>query len=485
MNDLRQLKQEKLLRLYQRDPVLYTRQHLKQYVTSDAAKAMRAVVQYKKVNWRACHGVSKTHTAACLVNWSFDCFPIGLTLTTAPTGRQVKKFWKEVRHLRPDTSDMAEKAPLIEDNEKHYAEGFTANDAEAFQGDHSVRIFILFDEAVGIAGEFFEAADGMMTSEESYHLNIYNPTDPTSHIYGLEKDYHVIQTSSLDHENIKLQLAGQKPVIAAGVTLYWLEDKIARWCEPVKEPDPKKNDFEWPPDSGVWYRPGPLFESRCLGLWPSQSIDSVWSETAWNNCLVEQDVDMSKPLEIGCDVARFGDDDTAIHVRRGNCSLHHEQHNGWPTPRTAGKLKELAKLYSAEGEDPCEVAIKIDDTGVGGGVVDLADGYNFIGVISVSVAADDEYPNIRSELWFDTAERAGAGNLDLTRLSESDQEAVGKQCKQVRWDMNAQGQRVVEKKEKTKKRLKKSPDDADGFNLAYYIPPDKRVTFYTRGKRSR
>src|SRR5205085_6735740 len=105
-------------------------------------------------------------------------------------------------------------------------------------------------------------------------------------------------------------------------------------------------DFEFPPGSGRWFRPGSLAESRMLGRWPSQGSGSVWSEALWNAALVAVDVPESEPTVIGCDVARFGDDDTVIFVRRGPCVLHHEAHNGWSTAQTAGRLKELCRLWA-------------------------------------------------------------------------------------------------------------------------------------------
>ncbi len=35
------------------------------------------------------------------------------------------------------------------------------------------------------------------------------------------------------------------------------------------------------------------------------------------------------------------------------------------------------------------------------------------------------------------------------------------------WKLDSQGRRVVEPKQDTKKRLKRSPDDMDALNLAY------------------
>jgi hypothetical protein len=79
-----------------------------------------------------------------------------------------------------------------------------------------------------------------------------------------------------------------------------------------------------------------------------------------------------------------------------------------------------------------------------------------------------KYPNRRSELWFRTAERARGGGLDLHRLPRDVRERLKVQLMAPVWTPDTKGRRVVEKKEKTKEKIHRSPDDADAMNLAYY-----------------
>jgi hypothetical protein len=90
-------------------------------------------------------------------------------------------------------------------------------------------------------------------------------------------------------------------------------------------------------------------EGRALGRYPSQSTYGVWSERAWRLALVPQlrAVDLAVLPQLGCDPARHGDDYTAIHTRWGHKSLRHERHNGWESPRTLERLKDLA-LWCAD-----------------------------------------------------------------------------------------------------------------------------------------
>lgn len=236
-----------------------------------------------------------------------------------------------------------------------------------------------------------------------------------------------------------------------------------------------------------WYRPGPEMEARGLGRWPSAGTWGVWSDAAW--------IAATKPKEfrprldvlpvIGCDVARYGDDFTAIHVRHGGTSLHHERHNGWSEVRTAARLLEMANEYAAwlnevrQRHSPTmapalakSIPMNVDDAPVGGGVVDLvrAQGYFVRPVIAQQNAVrPDMYPNARSELWFNTAALAKRGMIDLSPLKAADLRRMRTQAMAPTWEPNASGQRCVEEKAKTKDRLGiGSPDDLDALNLAYY-----------------
>ena len=473
---------EDAYRQYLSDPESYARDILGVQWWSKQAAVARALLTHQRVMVRASHTVGKTHFGGGITNWWYDTADPSIALTTAPTNAQVKDLlWKEVRAQRRGRPGLMPRAPRMESSESHYAAGYTANDADAFQGRHEERLLILFDEAVGIDAEFWEAADAMLSSgPDNRFLAFYNPTDTasTAYDYELSGDAEVIVISALDHPNIAAQLVGQPKPFPKAIDLEWVEERIKGdrpWCTPIQAQDATANDIEWPPGSGDWYRPGPLFESRVLGRWPSQAVGSVWSETAFRQA---ESANLAEPLdtpcELGCDVARFGDDNTEIHVRRGPVSLHHEAHNGWGTDQTAGRLKELARQFGQHcGIDGAEVPVKIDDDGVGGGVWDQRDGFNFLRVSAGSNAVDTEgYPNRRSELWFVVAERALYGMLDLSRLPESTRRELRRQCMTPTWKVNAQGQRVVEPKDQTKKRLKRSPDGADAMNLAYaFVPP--------------
>jgi hypothetical protein len=336
-------------------------------------------------------------------------------------------------------------------------------------------MLIVFDEAVGVAPVFWETAESMFAGEGHGWLAIFNPTDTSSQAYAeeLTGNWHTISLSALEHPNIAAELAGLPPPFPAAIRLDRLQDLLKAWCQPVNG-KPKPTDIEWPPQSGEYLRPGPIAEARLLGRWPSQATNSVWSDGAWQVAESTQLPEpQDEPVKIGCDVARFGDDFTSIHVRRGPVSLHHETANGWDTGETAGRLKQLADQWGQYcGLEGRRIDVNVDDDGVGGGVVDQRGNYSFHGLSGAQKAIDEEgYPNRRSELWFATAERAEEGRLDLTRLPADTRRELRRQALAPLWKVDNQGRRVVEPKSDTKKRIKRSPDDMDAVNLAYAVAP--------------
>ncbi len=476
---------------YRNDPIGYAREHLGQIWWSKQEEVAQALVEHQWVFVRTGHGVGKTHLAGGLINWHFDCFKPGITLSTAPKEDQVKKLtWKEVR-LQRHGGGLMPRAPEIRGaSEDHFAGGYTARDQNSFQGHHAEHLLIFFEEACGIDEAFWLAADGMLSSGPGNKLlAIYNPLDVSTICYQRETAVgaKVITISALDHPNIDAELRGLPKPFPQAVSLSWVVSKIETWCTPILPTDAGPLDFCWPPlpfclEKGIepkWYRPGPHFESKVLGRWPSSATNAVWSLALIE--LVLSSIGTPPPgdsiPEVGCDPARFGDDFTSIHQRDAAVSLAHETHSGWGTDQTAGRLKQLCRELAAycrrKNPDLCpkpeDIPVKVDCGGgdVGTGVMDQAGDFNFIAVSSSDKSANADYHSRRSELWFNTVDLASKGKANMGRLDARSKADIKSQAMQPTWKVNGQGQSVVEPKEKTKERLGRSPDDMDGVNLAY------------------
>jgi hypothetical protein len=117
-------------------------------------------------------------------------------------------------------------------------------------------------------------------------------------------------------------------------------------------------------------------------------------------------------------------------------------------------------------------------TRTGGALASHKGDYKFVPIHASSNARSaGKYPNRRSELWFGTLILARAGMVNFLRLSLDVQARLRQEAMAPKWSLDAAGREAVEKKEVTKKLLKRSPDGMDSVNLAYVRPGDWQAPF--------
>jgi hypothetical protein len=454
---------------YQSDPAAYCRDVLGVTLTPQQEQVCGALIRHKWILVPSANETGKSYIEGCLALWHYDCFDPGLTIITAPAAEQIRDtVFAEMRLMRPGHPDWYPSAMRLESSPKHWVKGYTARNATSFHGRHEGSVFVVFEEAEEIEPEFWVAADSMA----HYFAAFYNPISTNAETVLREQSgkYHVVRLSALDHPNVAAGLAGDPPPFPKAITLDRVIDRLDKWATRIDADtyDPARDvqigDRYW--------RPGPVAEARVLGRRPTGAVGTVWSKELTDKLLsTRHALNPAWPLVVGVDVARKGDDFTAIHIRRGLCSIHHEAHNGWNTVATEDRIKTI--LFHMTGNDAAAklVTVNVDDIGVGGGVVDhlAAAGYAVNGVNVSRLASTDEYPDIRSQLWFDTADMVDQGLIDISRIPHAADELV-KQLRAPGYEYDKKGRRVVDPKKKTKAAAGRSPDDADAFNLAYHTP---------------
>lgn len=468
---------------YRDDPLGYMTEVLKITPTDDIRRACEALLcPPRRLLIGSGHSVGKTMFLACLACWFYDTRPDGIVLTTAPTERQVVDLlWKEVRVLRRRAGLKDEftgpKIPRLESGPDHYAYGFTARDTHAFHGKHAKGgVMILFDEADGIDADFWEAAPSML-DDNSFFVACYNPLSVGSAAHQAEYKadsngtFRRINISCVDHPNIKAALEGKPLPIPGAITLKQLEAMLLEDSMVLSPGDEAKpGDVEL---NGKRYRPGPVAEARCLGRRPSTAIASIWFDELWQRVLdTRHDIQPEWPVVIGCDVARYGDDQTVIMVRKGMCLLHVETHVKQSTTFTATRLKELCWQYKDADNDEFKIPCMIDEGGIGGGVIDQCDRYTFHPVnAACKPRREERYINVRAELWFVARDYANLGAIDLSRLPPAYTTRLKQELMAGQYLIQPRTGRIqVTPKDDMKAVLGRSPDLADAFNLAFYPP---------------
>lgn len=462
------------------DPVGYAYQVIGGAYWKKQLELLEALKTQRKIMVRSANTCGKSYLGGRVItNWWYDTRNPSICLTTAPNEDSVNDIiWKEVRLGRKTPAGLSPKAPRLTDAPNHYAYGFTTRNMSAFQGKHDAAVLLLFDECTGIEYPFWEAAESMVNKATDRWVCFFNPIDTNSYAYQAEQTgtWHVIEMSALEHPNIAAELAGLEPPIPNAVRLAWVDNAFKTWARPLEAGEERKaTDIEWHPGSGKLYRPSPVFEARVLGQWPKQSSSAIWSDALISAC---ENTRYELPAkekgiapEIGCDVARFGDDKTCIAAVWGKSLVHMESYQGQDLHKTANRLKAIClELEGRCGVPAKKIPVKIDATGLGVGVVDMAgekdNRFNFIPINSSQRAVrEKKYHNKRSELWDTTVSLAESGLLEWSRLSAEQKHELKRQLKAPKYDWDSQGRKEVEPKEDTKKKLGISPDLADTLNL--------------------
>lgn len=201
-----------------------------------------------------------------------------------------------------------------------------------------------------------------------------------------------------------------------------------------------------------------LFAHKWLGEPLSQAEKSIIPRGEILEAMNRQANDEGKVI-VGVDVARMGNDRTVFWKRKGLKTVSHEIHNQLRTTETCDALERFIDFDKS-------VELKVDDTGVGGGVTDemLRRGYEVVAINFGSKAGDvDKYPNLISEAWFYLA--SIINDISLPMHSDLLMELSTRQ-----WKQDNSGRRAVESKNDYKKRGYRSPDIADACIICYYEP---------------
>ena len=203
---------------------------------------------------------------------------------------------------------------------------------------------------------------------------------------------------------------------------------------------------------------------RVLGEFPLSEDDSVIPLGLIEAAIAREIQQTDAGVVWGLDVARFGDDSTALARRRGNTLLGPVVE--W---RKIDLMQTAGKILVEFNTTPLPlrpVSINVDVIGMGGGVVDRLRelGLPVRGINVGEVAAVDEkrYMRLRDELWFQAKDWFATLAVKIPRDDGLISELVAPKYK-----YESTGKLKVESKDDMKKRGIRSPNKADAFCLTF------------------
>jgi len=461
---------------YRKDPVFFVEHALGHVTWSKQREILTSLQSHEKVAVRACHGVSKTFTAAEIAVWFLNCYEGSKVITTAPNFSQIKMLlWSEINAIYAKSRIRLEGECLTTeiktDDSDHFAIGFSTDKPARAEGWHAPAILFIFDEAKGIPQWMWDSVRGLMTGGLCRWLVI----STTDGVQVGENYYKIFNDLSSDWKKIHVS-AFDSPYVT-GEKFRGIE------IEDVTRPDKFKLKYVDPKDLVIqiatpkyiedckkdWGEDSVLFLTKVLGEICDVGADTIIKLSQVNRMFENAknaDFDSTGQEEIGVDVARGGADDTVMRKRKGLKVIEKKVLTSKQLPEKA-KLVYIADEVEKFAEFKKDIRIKVDDTGVGGGVTDIlqSHSYNIVPVNFQSEAKEpDKYPNVISEMWFEVGKIIG--EISCPEDDRLMTELVNRKSK----SLDKKGRRVVESKDEYKERGFRSPDEADAFLLTFYEP---------------
>lgn len=337
--------------LYYADhPVEFVEDVIRATPDPEQAKILNSVAKNQLTSVRSGHGVGKSTVEAWVVIWFMVTRPFPKIPCTAPTQHQLFDIlWAEVSKWLRNNKALANE--LTWTKEKVYMKGYpeewfavarTASKPDALQGFHAEDVLYIIDEASGVDDNIFEPVLGALSTPGARLLMCGNPTQLSGFFYDSHnKNRASYATFHIDGRN------------STRVSQDFVQTIINMYGE----------------DSDV-------FRVRVAGDFPLQEDDIFIPLSLVENSIMTEFSPRKNPdlIHIGCDVARFGDDKTVIGYKIDEKVTLYKKRQGQDTMKTADDIimlgEELVQRYSLDPENDTPIPVKVDDGGVGGGVVD-------------------------------------------------------------------------------------------------------------------
>jgi len=440
-----------LIRRYVHDPVAFARDVCKFNPDANQAAVMMDVADASRVTVRSGQGVGKTALEAVIALWFMTTRPFARVVATAPTRQQLHDvLWSEIEKWRS-------KSPLLSTilkwtktyvymvgfEKRWFAVARTATKPENMQGFHEDNMLFIVDEASGVAEPIMEAILGTLSGPGNKLLMCGNPTQTSGTFY----DSHTTDRA-----------------------LYRTHKISSRDCSRTNKENIAAMERKYGKDSN-------FIRVRVDGEFPLQD-DDVFIPMSMLDRSIHSDWTLTKPvkIDIAVDVARFGDDKTVIAYKVNEKVTIYDKVNGRDLMATADKIVqlgiELVRTYKYKGV----ILIRIDDTGVGGGVTDRLrqikerspSRFAWMQVVPIIFGQRVRHPYYHDSTTYMYAcmkeMLSGVdadGNQKPVELVLPDDGDLIAQLSSRRYAMTEASKVKVESKDEYKKRFGTSPDEAD------------------------
>ena len=454
--------------LYYADhPTAFVKDIIQATPDKEQAKILESVAKNQLTTVRSGHGVGKSTVEAWVVIWFLLTRPFPKIPCTAPTQHQLFDIlWAEISKWIRNNPVLQKE--LIWTKEKVYIKGYpeewfavarTASKPDALQGFHAEDVLYIIDEASGVEDRIFEPVLGALSTPGARLLMCGNPTQLSGFFYDSHhKNRASYTTFHIDGRN------------SSRVSQDFVQTIIRMYGE----------------DSDV-------FRVRVAGEFPLQEEDIFIPLSLVEHSIMTEYSIPQQPtlLHIGADIARFGDDKTVIGYKANEKVTFYKKRRGQDTMKTADDIVLLGEQLVQKYQPTEPIPIKIDDGGVGGGVVDRLrqikrnqpERFWWMEIYPVKFGQ-----RIQHKHYYDSTTYMMAvvkkllqpydeqGNPKPIELILPDDDDMAAQLSGRKYFLTENSKIKIESKKEMKKRGRPSPDEADCILLLCLPikPPKKR-----------
>ncbi len=472
------------------DRLIYYRDHWDHFIEDVCMlktwSGMRLIIESvqnnKRTSVRACHGISKTLSAAALGVTFLNLYKPSIIITTAPTNTQVKNLlWKEIGSIyrKNLSSNNADKVigrcnmQEIRIEPDWYMLGFSTDKPYRMEGFHDANILWILDEAKGLESWLFDAVEGSMTGGQARVLEL-STTDGADQQCAFRKHHseersawNCIQFSAFDSPFVNpAHYPAEQKYINKDLYNYGKPKKGTEWPKELQDSIQITNEIDIKDKRKLWEIKRPeLWETKILGEF-STSGENNLIPLSWVQSAVDTEVENINPSKsYGLDIARMGNDISVLTQKVGKIIQEQETWGKKNTMQTVGIVRNII--------DESDL-IKVDACGLGAGVFDrLAElGQPVIGLDSSAKAFDDiKFFNLRAEMWWCARELFEHQYEEGNAISIPNDPELIEDLTGLKYSIKSDGRIIAEPKDQYKKRLGRSPDKGDSCVYCLYEPP--------------
>lgn len=419
------------------DPVGFVKVIIEAEPTREQVEILESVIRRQHVSVRSGHGIGKSTGLSWLILWFLCTRNKPRIPCTAPTGQQLYDIlWSEVAKWHGQMNPLFRQYLDMTASrifwKSHPKEAFAVakvsrkEQPESLSGIHADNLMFVIEEGSGVPDVVFEPVEGSLTGPGNFCVMAGNPIRNSGYFYD---SFH--------------------------------RDR-ALWCNlHYNSENAERVSPEYPIRMAQKYgKESSIYKVRVAGDFASHEADQL-IDLEWLEMSVLRRTGKAAPRMWGLDVGRFGDDPSSLAKR--HC-LHVEPLQRQYKKDTMVVTGWVKHEWDETPQDERPQYINVDEIGIGAGVLDRLVELG-LPAVGVNVARASHEPSkfrlLRDELWWKYREfvRVDGGQIP-------DDDDLIAQSSGIKYKFDSAGRYVVESKDDMKKRLGRSPDDADAVCLS-------------------